>query len=383
MQYKNYGRTGRRVSTLGFGAMRLPKLEDGTCDFDQSVPILRRGLDLGITYIDSARGYINGTSEVAVGKAIKGYDREKLFVVTKIPSNDPKQFEEQTWREKLEEQLGRYQEPYLDLLLFHGLRWEAFQDYVSRPGEGLAQARQAQSEGLIRHIGFSSHDTTENIIKLMETDEFDGVLMQYNFLDTRNASAISKAAETGMGVTIMGPVAGGRLGVPGEVALPGEGMKALRVPELALRFVWDHPGVTVALSGMNEMVHVTENVAAADNVAQMTTEERTQVTSLIERNRRTMELYCTGCEYCMPCPHDINIPENFRYMNWHQVWGLTEQAKEAYGKMSLEGFGAAWRAGKVVGLPADQCVACGECEPKCPQNIPIIDQLKETAEALG
>jgi hypothetical protein len=382
MRYVQYGKTGREVSMLGFGAMRLPQKEDGTCDYDVSVPLLRQGLDAGINYIDTARGYISGTSEVAVGKAIKGYDREKLFIVTKIPTNKEEASEPVSWRGKLEEQLGRFDMEYIDMLLFHGLSWESFSTHISKAGRALTVARQAQQEGLIRHLGFSTHDTPENIVKLVQTGEFEGVLMQYNFLDTKNEIAIDAAKDQGMGVTIMGPVAGGRLGVPGSVAVEGQGIEALRIPELALRFVWSNPGVTVALSGMNTAEQITENVAAAERTAAMSDEEERQIAALIQRNQRLMDLYCTGCAYCMPCPNNVNIPENFRYMNWYQVWGLEKQAKEAYARLSPEGTSGAW-AGRIEGLKAEECIECGQCEPKCPQNIPIMKQLKEVAETLG
>ncbi len=383
MKYRPYGSTGRDVSMLGFGAMRLPSNEDGSCDYEQAVPLLRRGIDLGINYIDTARGYINGTSEVAVGKAIKGYDREKLFVVTKIPSNDIKNSVGREWRRQLEEQLGRFDMEYIDLILFHGLRWDAFEEHVSKPGYALEAARRAQAEGLVRHVGFSSHDSADGIVRLVGTGEFAGMLVQYNFLDDHNMPAITAAADAGMGVTIMGPVAGGRLGVPGSVALPGEGLEALRLPDLALRYVWDTPGVTVALSGMNAFEQIEENVASAEYTARMSDAEREQIRTILEKNRRLTELYCTACGYCMPCPNDVNIPENFRFMNWHRVWGLTEEAKDAYSKLSEDGFHAAWSPQKITGLSAEHCIQCGVCEPKCPQNIPIRKQMKEVAEALG
>jgi predicted aldo/keto reductase-like oxidoreductase len=367
---------------LGYGAMRLPTVEDGTCDYEKSVPLLRKGLDLGINYIDTAHGYIKGTSMIAVGKAVKGYDREKLFIVSKIPTNEEQASEPKSWREKLDLQLERFDMDYIDLLYFHGLRWQAWNEHVSRPGRAFDVARKAMDEGLIKHLGFSSHDKPENIANLVRTGEFEGVLVQYNFLDTKNEPAIDAAAEAGMGVSIMGPVGGGRLGVPGEIALDGEGINELRIPELALRFVWSNPGVTVALSGMNAMEQIEENVASAERTEAMGEEERRQVTALIERNREMMNLYCTGCGYCMPCPNDVNIPENFRYMNWYKVWGLEKQAKAAYGRLSPKGSFGPW-AGRIQGLRADACVECGECEPKCPQNIPIMAQLKEVAEALG
>ena len=144
MQYRPYGNTGLMASALGFGAMRLPTLPDDTCDFDAAVPMLRRGLDLGINYIDSAWGYINGTSEVAVGQAIQGYDRSKLILATKIPIHE---IDGDTWRAQLEIQLQRLQSPYIDVAHFHDLDLAVFE----RQGLGkgcLAAARKAQQEGL-------------------------------------------------------------------------------------------------------------------------------------------------------------------------------------------------------------------------------------------
>ena len=194
MKYKSLGKTGIRASVLGFGAMRLPSHEDGKVDLDKAVPLLRRGIDLGINYIDTAYVYINGTSEVAVGQAIKGYDRESLYLATKIPSNDAEQAEGGAWRAKLEECLGRFDTPYIDFILFHGLQWGSFVDHVSKPGMALEAARQAQSEGLVRHVCFSSHDTADNIVKLVDTGEFALMLVQYNFLDRHNEPAIAHAA---------------------------------------------------------------------------------------------------------------------------------------------------------------------------------------------
>ena len=347
--------------------------------------MLKKGIDLGINYIDTAYVYINGTSEVAVGKAIKDYDRSKFFVVTKVPAGDREASAEAEWRKKLDESLRRFDTPYIDLIYFHGLRWESFTDHVSKEGYALEAARKAQSEGLIKHIGFSSHDSNENIIKLIDTDEFEGVLVQYNFLERTNEPAISRAAEKGMGVSVMGPIAGGRLGIPQDLALAGDdavAQKTVKTPELALRYVWANPDVTVLLSGMNDMAHIEENVAVADRTAELSTSETEQIQELIEKNADMAKLYCTGCAYCLPCPNDVNIPENFRYMNWHRVWGLEDAAKKAYAALSPKGTWGSW-AGSISGLKADACVECGECEPKCPQNIPIIDQLKEVAATLG
>jgi predicted aldo/keto reductase-like oxidoreductase len=381
MQYRPFGKTGAQVSILGYGAMRLPTIEDGTCDIEKSVPLLRRGIDLGINYIDSAYLYIKGTSEVAVGQAIKGYDRESLYLATKIPAHGDEDAQADVWRGKLEESLRRFDTDYIDFILFHGLRWSEFQEHVSKPGMALDEARKAQAEGLVRHVCFSSHDTTENVVKLIDTGEFAAMLLQYNFLDRHNEPAIARAEEKGMGVAIMGPVAGGRLATPQGVVVDEEGLLEVKTPELALRFVWSNPGVSVALSGMNELSQIEENVAAVQR-AQMDEAEIAEIARLIEKNERLADLYCTGCGYCLPCPNEVNIPENFRYMNWYRIWGLEAEAKKAYANLSEEGTWGPW-AGRIEGLRAEACAQCGECEPKCPQNIPIIEQLQEVAETLG
>ncbi|MDP3046058.1 MAG: aldo/keto reductase [Chloroflexota bacterium] len=382
MQYRVFGKTGHRVSILGFGAMRLPQRADNTCDLERSVPLLRRGMDLGINYLDSAHVYIEGTSEVAVGQAIKGYDRAGLYLATKIQVNTEEEAGAASYRRRLEESLRRFDTPYVDFALFHGLRWGTFESLVSRRGMALDAARKAQSEGLIRHICFSSHDTPQNIIRLVDTGEFAAVLMQYNFLYRHNEPAIARAAVQGLGVAIMGPIAGGRLAIPQGVLRAADGTRTARTPELALRYVWSNPDVGVALSGMNTLEQIEENAAAANQMARMSAAEIAEVNRLAEENRRLADLYCTGCGYCQPCPNGVNIPENFRYMNWHRVWGLTEAARKAYAALGPEGTWGPW-AGRITGLRASECLECGECEPKCPQNIPIMAQLKDVAKTLG
>jgi predicted aldo/keto reductase-like oxidoreductase len=382
MQYRAYGRLGIEVSALGFGAMRLPHLEDGTCDYDRGVPMLQRGIDLGINYIDTAWVYIHGTSEIAVGKAIKGRDRDKLYIATKIPVDNEGDYKAGAWRAKVEESLARLDTDYIDFLHFHNVSWAQFDRWANTPGMAMEAALQARDEGLARHLCFSSHDTTENVINLIETGEFSGMTVQYNYLDRHNEPAIARAAEMGMGVTVMGPLAGGRLATPRGVLVDAEGSLEMKTPELALRFVWSNPHVSVALSGMNEVSQIEENVSSASRVATLSETERAQVQRLIEQNRRLADLYCTGCGYCMPCPNGVNIPENFRYMNWYRVWGMEEEAKEAYAKLTEEGTWQPW-AGRIEGLKAEECIQCGQCEPKCPQNISIIEQLEEVTATLG
>jgi predicted aldo/keto reductase-like oxidoreductase len=204
--------------------------------------------------------------------------------------------------------------------------------------------------------------------------DFDLVTCQYNLLDQSNKESMAYAHEKGLGVVVMGPVGGGRLGFPSERlqgVLPG---KTSSSPELALRFVLSNPNVTVALSGMNTPEMVEENAAAATTAGPLSEDEMQRVLEMIEENKELADLYCTGCGYCMPCPNGVNIPENFRLMNLHRVWKLTDGARERY----------TWfDDNSEKNRSAAACVECGDCEPKCPQKIPIIEQLKETHAVLG
>ena len=368
MQYRELGSTGKKVSRLGFGAMRLPK------ERDYAIECIRRSLDLGVNIIDTAFGYHNGESEVIVGEALADRPRESVYLSTKNPLRDNTGA---GWRERLETQLKKLNTDYIDFYqAVHGLRWQTYEENFSQPGAGLAEAIKAKEEGTIRHFGFSTHDSVEGIKKLIDTGHFEHIILQYNLLDRKNEEVIAYAHEHGVGIIVMGPVGGGRLAAPSEQIqklLPG-GAKSSA--EIALRFVLANPGVDCAISGMNTVAMVEENVATASRQDPLSDNEKLHVMASLEENRKLEELYCTECKYCMPCPHDVNIPHNFRIMNFHRVYGLTDHARSQYARFFAENK-------RVEGLAASECQECGECEPKCPQNIPIIKQLKETDEALG
>ena len=368
MQYVEFGKAGKKVSKLGFGAMRLPFDDEKT-----SIELLRRGVELGINYIDTAPGYGDGQSEILVGKAVADI-RDKVYLSTKNPLNDNTT---EGWWSRLNKSLERMNVDRIDFYqVVHGINWKAWEENFSKPGGGLEAAYKAKEQGIIGHICISFHDTCENLIRLIDTGVFEGVTLQYNLLDQSNEKGMAHAAAAGMGVVVMGPVGGGRLGTPTEQILkllPGEVRSSA---EIALRFVFSNPNVTCAISGMNTMEMIEENVRIASRTESLTAEELDHMAAMLEENKRLKELYCTGCNYCMPCPNGVNIPENFKYMNYHRVYGLTEYASRYYQKLGTEGW---WVPGKQAG----DCIECGECETKCPQKIPIIKQLKETHKALG
>jgi len=368
MQYRDFGKLGFKVSILGFGAMRLPMKGDEVDD-DLAIPMIHRAFELGVNYIDTAHGYCNGKSEITVGKALKGW-RDKVWVSTKNWKSDQPAG---PWREQLEEQLKKLDVDYIDVYHMHGINWEVFEEHISKPGKALEAAMKARDEGLVKHLAFSFHDTPEALEKIINTGAYESVTLQYNLLDRANEKGIALAKEKGMGVVVMGPVAGGRLGAPSaevQSLIPG-GSKS--TAEAALRFVFANQNISCAISGMNTMEMVEENCATADRDTTLSTEEMAAIQSQLEEKKRLAELYCTGCNYCMPCPNGVNIPGNFHAMNMFKVYGLKGYAQALYARFSDE---------KEHNMPASACIECGQCEPKCPQHIPIIEQLKETHEAL-
>jgi predicted aldo/keto reductase-like oxidoreductase len=374
MQYRPFGKTGIEISRLGFGAMRLPqKDQNGEMVFDheESIRIIHRAFELGVNYIDTAPYYCDKQSEIIVGKALKGW-RDRVYLSTKNPIEDDSGVH---YRERLESSLKKLDTDWIDFYHMWGISWDTFAQKIDVKDGPLAQALQAKEEGLIRHLSFSFHDEPEAMRRLIDTGHFETVLCQYNMLDRSNEDSIAYAQEKGLGVVVMGPVGGGRLGAPSEVIrnlIPGG---ARSNAELAFRFVFSNPNVTCALSGMGSLAMVEENARVASNQAALNADEVLAINAAMEQNKRLAELYCTGCSYCMPCLQEVNIPLNFQLMNYHRVYGLTEYARQEYQKIGTN----PWMKGK----RADACIECGECEEKCPQKLQIREQLQETAAALG
>ena len=376
MQYTEFGKTGIQVSRLGFGCMRFPSREvDGRKVFDEeeSIRMMHRAMELGVNYFDTAPGYCEKQSEIIVGKALKGR-RDKVYLSTKYPSEEASGDD---LERKLETSLKKLDTDYIDFYHMWGISLKTFVERLDTPDGPMARARKLRDAGVIRHISFSFHDAPENMIEIIQRGEgvFASVLCQYNLLDRANEDAIAYAHEQGLGVTIMGPVGGGRLGAPSKVIqdlLPG---KVQSSAEMALRFVMNNKNVNIALSGMSSMDMVEENAAVASNMEPLTPEEEARIAASLEENRRLADLYCTGCNYCMPCPKGINIPEIFKMMNYHRVYGLTKFARDNYACIGKDPW--------LNFQNAAACVQCGACEKKCPQHLHIREQLRAAHEALG
>ena len=375
MQYTEFGKTGIKVSRLGFGCMRFPFAEvDGKKVFneEESIRMMHRAMELGVNYFDTAPGYCDTISEIIVGKALKGR-RDQVYLSTKYPTEVGTGDD---YEKKLEISLKKLDTDYIDFYHFWGISLDTWEKKLDTPDGPLARALKLRDQGVIRHISFSFHDKPENMMEIIRRGQgqLASVLCQYNLLDRANEDAIAFAHEQGLGVTIMGPVGGGRLGAPSQVIqdlLPG---KVQSSAEMALRFVMNNPNVNIALSGMSSMEMVEENARVASDMSPLSAEENARVDAMLEENRRLAELYCTGCNYCMPCPKGLNIPEIFKMMNYHRVYGLTDYAKKTY---------AAIGSGNLKFQNAAACVGCGQCEKKCPQHLHIREQLRVTHDTLS
>lgn len=375
MQYTEFGKTGIKVSRLGFGCMRFPFTEvDGKKVFneEESIRMMHRAMELGVNYFDTAPGYCDTISEIIVGKALKGR-RDQVYLSTKYPTEVGTGDD---YEKKLEISLKKLDTDYIDFYHFWGISLDTWEKKLDTPDGPLARALKLRDQGVIRHISFSFHDKPENMMEIIRRGQgqLASVLCQYNLLDRANEDAIAFAHEQGLGVTIMGPVGGGRLGAPSQVIqdlLPG---KVQSSAEMALRFVMNNPNVNIALSGMSSMEMVEENARVASDMSPLSAEENARVDAMMEENRRLAELYCTGCNYCMPCPKGLNIPEIFKMMNYHRVYGLTDYAKKTY---------AAIGSGNLKFQNAAACVGCGQCEKKCPQHLHIREQLRVTHDTLS
>ena len=366
MKYATLGKTGLNVSRLGFGAMRLP-MENGRVDRSLAIPMLHRAFEAGVNYVDTAVGYCSEDSQRAVGEALRGW-RDRVVVSTKNPYYGESETE---WWQNLENSLERLQVSYLDIYNTHGVNGQRFEEAVRpRIAQWMLKAR---NQGLIRHISTSFHDGPDILRKIVEDGFYESITLQSNMLDRKLEDAITYAREKNVGIVVMGPVAGGRLGTPNEVLLnlvPG----IVRIPELALRFVLSNPNVTVALSGMSSMQQVEENLAVASDVRALEAEDTRLINEQLDRLKQMADTYCTGCDYCLPCPEEVNISRIFKMFNDARVYGLRGHAQEQY---------ASWiQKAPEGGETATACIECGECEAKCPQHIPIRKQLQEAHEYL-
>jgi uncharacterized protein len=373
MKYRSYGNTGEMVSTLGFGCMRLPEVElNGKwyIDEEKALPLLLKAYESGINYFDSAPYYCHKNSEYAMGKALRNI-RNKVMLTTKLPFEEVKKPSDM--RKILENSLKNMDTEYVDFYHFWGINKGSLDNIKCY--DLFNEARKAKEEGLIKHLSFSFHDKPENMIDIIDAGEgiFESVLCQYNLLDRANEKSIAYAKMKGLGVAAMGPVGGGRLAAPTELFKKLTGKESIATYELALRFVLGNEDISLALSGMGDLDMLEKNLAIANVDTYMTKMEWDKITIAMEEIKKFSELYCTGCNYCQPCPKNISIPKIFNMYTYHNVYGLTGVAKSEFED---------YKNNPQNGALPEVCINCGICEAKCPQHLKIREELDRVVKVL-
>lgn len=385
MQYRDLGRTGLQVSALGMGMMRLP-LRDGSqgytgiasgqVDADASISMLRRAIDLGMNYVDTAYNYLDGDSERTTGLALQDGYREKVILATKAPVwlyRSPEDFDRY-----LDEQLERLKTDHVDVYLLHGISKVIWEKRVLRY-QVLEKMEQAKRAGKIRFVGFSFHDDLDVFRSIVDGySQWDLCQIQLNYYDTEfqaGLKGLQYAYERGLGVSIMEPLRGGYL-----TRLPKNAQDVFSLAptvrtaaEWAFDFLWNQQEVSTVLSGMGSIAQVEENIAYADRstVGMLTDEDQVRYHSVCSRLAEYHTIPCTGCAYCMHCPQRVAIPYNFFAYNNYMTTGDLEQA-QLYYKTQFRTFGE----------HASACIGCKKCEELCPQHIPISEWMPKIAALM-
>jgi len=377
MQYRKFGKLDWQASALGFGCMRLPTIDGKTGNIDQekATAMIRKAIEAGVNYFDTAYVYHDQMSEVALGKALQDGYRERVRIATKSPIwliNESADFDRM-----LDEQLERLQTKTIDFYLLHALNRESWAK-IQKLGL-LQRAEAAKADGRIRCLGFSFHDDLETFKQIVDGYEaWDFCQIQYNYMDTTvqaGTEGLQYAAENGLAVIIMEPLLGGKLALdlPATRPLWDSAAQKRKPADWALQWLWNQSEVSLVLSGMGAMEQVEENLHSA-NVSKpglLDSADEELVGKVREVINSLGPIPCTRCEYCLPCPNGVNIPRNFDVYNRIAMYDALDDCRNEYTR---------W-------IPDDQkaavCIQCDECLSKCPQQISISTWLPIVEEVLG
>ena len=374
MQYRK-DRTGTDLSVLGYGCMRFTRKGTGI-DVDKTEKELLAAFDAGVNYFDTA--YLYPGSEETLGLILdRNGIRDRVKIATKLPHYMVRSKEQ---AEKIfKEELSRLRTDCVDYYLMHHMTDPAQLEKMKATGL-LEWAAEKKKAGEIKNLGFSFHGNTERFLEILSGYDWDFCQIQYNYLDEHaqaGRAGLKAAAEKGVPVVIMEPLRGGKL----VGMLPKEAKAAVAAhergwsaAEWAFRWLYDQPEVTVVLSGMNSEEMVAENVRIASEALPqtLTPADLAFYEELKKYIRQSERVPCTGCRYCMPCPHGVDIPAAFH------SWNLMYSEKKGPARVSYYQSTALTR----MSAFATACVGCGACEKRCPQSIPIRVKLKEADRAL-
>ena len=334
MEYRILGKTGLKISRMGFGGIPIQKIdEEGTRK------LLHEMMEMGVNYIDSARGYT--VSEQYIGYGLEGI-RDKFVLATKSMSRT-----KEAMAADIETSLGNFRTDYIDLYQVHNPSMEQL-DQVIGEGGALEALMEAKAAGKIGHIGLTAHSTAV-FERALGLDCVETIMFPYNIVEQQGAELIHKCAEKNIGFIDMKPLAGG----------------AIEDATLALRYVCSNPDVTVVIPGMAEVRELEQNLAACSNTEPLADEELKAMDKVREQLGTD---FCRRCNYCAPCTVGINIPSVFLFAGYLQRYDLADWAKDRYSTLKVK---------------ASACIGCGKCEPRCPYHLPIREKLKKCAQDMG
>jgi len=378
MRYIADKKSGNKLSILGFGCMRFPKKNISQIDIDKTEQLVLKAVQNGINYFDTAFTY--GGSEEILGQIIsKNNLRDKIFIATKLPLIKFRKYRD--FNTIFNTQLERLQTDYIDYYLLHNLSdiglWKTLCE------TGIEKwIDEKKKSGQIKNIGFSFHGKQNEFFQLLEVFNWDFCQIQYNYININyqaGKAGLIKASEKGISVFVMEPLLGGKLadGLPSKAVKAFKSVnKTLTPAAWALRWLWNQKEVAVVLSGMNAGSQLEENIEIANNSVpgMLKEEENAAFESVIKIFNASYKIPCTGCNYCMPCPFNVNIPGCFMAYNVSYTAGMycgVQQYLTSTGVTDPR-----------INYAASNCKKCGECEKHCPQHIQIIKSLEKVSKKM-
>lgn len=373
MQYRTLGKTGEKVSVMGLGTMRLPTVggEYGKIDEPVAIEMIRKAIDAGVNYVDTAWFYHEGNSEVLCGKALDDGYREKVFLADKLAPWIVESIDD--CERILDTQLERCRTDHFDFYLLHCLLKKNWP--IVRELDLAKWLDKIQADGRVKHLGFSFHDDMDLFKEVIDYYPWTFCQIQYNFMNENHqagTAGLKYAAEKGMGVVVMEPLLGGGIVNPPGLVKEMWDASPYEPVDLAFRWLYDKPEVSCVLSGVSAPEHVDQNLAIADKAAanSLSEEEHAFIASVVKKTEEITPIPCTRCNYCMPCPNGVNIPVNFAAWNLNAAYPGNAAHKTLHSMQSPE-------------QQATNCTGCGICEEKCPQNIEIGKWMRTIADAWG